>query len=143
MSLLIKNAQVWLWDSPANASSPTSCSHTIVARKWIAVSKEGRFIIPEDDSAALTAEDEMAYDSRIDAAGRLLLPGLIDSHIHVSMTGESIHFVDLKECYSIQKFVETVAAHINKHADLSWIIGVNWDQVWIRYWNLYFSDLTN
>ncbi|CAM9101259.1 unnamed protein product, partial [Ectocarpus fasciculatus] len=76
----------------------------------------------------LTDEQVQSYSACMDAAGRLLLPGLMDSHIHVSMTGESIHFVDLKECLSIEQLVVALKTHISLHSDLSWIVGVNWDQ---------------
>ena len=118
MSLLIKNATFWKWDTPVSDATPQSCAHSIISKKWIAVSKDGKFVFPDDDDAVLPVMEEQAYDTCIDAAGRLLLPGLIDAHIHVSMTGESIHFVDLKECRSIEQLVQTVEQHIQKHGEL-------------------------
>lgn len=129
MSLLIRNPTIWQWDTPAADSAPLTCSYSIVSKKWIAVDKQGRFQIPKDANEELTDEQVQSYSACMDAAGRLLLPGLMDSHIHVSMTGESIHFVDLKECLSIEQLVVALKNHISLHSDLSWIVGVNWDQV--------------
>lgn len=73
--------------------------------------------------------NEQEFEVCIDARNQLILPGLMDSHIHVSGTGESVAFLDLKECRSIEQLVSAVERHIAEHADISWIIGVNWDQV--------------
>jgi predicted amidohydrolase YtcJ len=59
----------------------------------------------------------------------MILPGLMDSHIHVALTGESAHYVDLSDCTSIDAMKTALAVHAKKHPGLPWIIGVNWDQV--------------
>ena len=129
MSILIKNATIWEWGE--GDISPHGSSYKIVPKKWLSVSKEGKFKIPTGIEAdrELTLTEEASYDTCVDASGRLLLPGLIDSHIHTSMTGESVHFVDLKDCRSIDQLVFALEVHMSKHTGLSWIIGVNWDQV--------------
>jgi predicted amidohydrolase YtcJ len=134
MSCLIKNATIWQWEG---AASPRGSAYRIVSKKWIAVTKEGRFQVPSDTEAGAGAgaeaeaglgADEDAYDVCIDAAGRLVLPGLIDSHIHVAMTGESVNFADLSGCRSVQQLADTLRTHIQTHPGLAWVIGVNWDQ---------------
>ena len=137
MSLLIRNPTLWQWDTLAPDSAPLTCNYSIVTKKWIAVDKQGRYQFPKDENEELSEEAVQSYSACMDAAGRLLLPGLMDSHIHVSMTGESIHFVDLKECYSIDQLVNALKNHISLHIDLNWIVGVNWDQVLLQYGGSY------
>lgn len=129
MSLLVKNASVWHWNTSTAGVSPQSVSHSVIRKKWIEVTENGRFLIPDDSETELTSEQEGAFSAIIDAVGRLILPGLVDAHIHVAMTGESVHFVDLKDCRSMEQLVNTVQSHIEKNMNLSWVIGVNWDQV--------------
>ena len=131
MSLLIKNASLWQWSTGVSKLTSSSCGYNIVFKRWIEVGIDGRFNFPKDSNDEEVIPAESNYSACIDAHGRLVLPGLIDSHIHVSMTGESIHFLDLKDCFSIEQLVDALQLHISNHGDLSWIIGVNWDQVWL------------
>lgn len=64
-----------------------------------------------------------------DAAGQLVLPGLMDAHLHVLMTGESAYYLDLQGCTSIAQLQRKLADHQEAHPELPWIVGVNWDQV--------------
>lgn len=68
------------------------------------------------------------YLEKIDCMGQCLIPGLMDSHIHVAMTGESKYFVDLQNCRSIEDLQEALRRHIEIHQDIHWIQGINWDQ---------------
>eukprot|EP01038_Epipyxis_sp_PR26KG_P013210 gene13210-17703_t len=64
----------------------------------------------------------------IDANRNLILPGLIDSHIHVGLTGESHYFVDLNDCYSIEDMQNKLKLHLLQYPHILWVQGVNWDQ---------------
>ena len=82
------------------------------------------------------------YNEIIDANNQLVIPGLMDSHIHVAMLGESKNFLNLKSCQSISDLQEQLKNHCEKYKDLSWIIGVNWDQTdFGRYPNRYDLDI--
>jgi len=68
---------------------------------------------------------------------------ITDSHIHVSMVGESQYFVDLRHCDSIDSLRNTLKAHMQMHPEneLPWIVGVNWDQTVLgRYPNRFDID---
>lgn len=81
------------------------------------------------------------YDKIIDCNNQLVISGMIDSHIHVSMLGESKNFLNLKSCRSIEDIQDLLRLHCYKHQDISWIIGINWDQTDIgRYPNRYDID---
>ena len=68
-----------------------------------------------------------------DAGGQLVLPGLIDAHLHVMLTGESAYYLDLQACTSIAQLQQMLASHMEAHPELPWVVGVNWDQVCLYY----------
>eukprot|EP01036_Dinobryon_divergens_P057552 gene57552-76834_t len=93
---------------------------------WMHI-RNGRIIIIEPESQP-PSDDTRMNCFEIDGGGYAILPGLMDSHIHVSMLGENQYFVDLSNCLSIESLQISVANHILKHPKLHWIIGVGWDQ---------------
>lgn len=68
------------------------------------------------------------YDEIIDCNNQLVIPGLMDAHIHVSMLGESKNYLNLKSCRSIHELQQLLKEHCERYKDISWIIGINWDQ---------------
>jgi hypothetical protein len=118
--LLIKNAVIWRWESPWNGNGVPG---------WFRVNDHGQICdltYFEGDSSEWIEPPESSSSSVIDAEGQLVLPGLIDSHIHVCMTGESTYFLNLSSCKSIEDMKENIRVHALNHPDLPWIIGVNW-----------------
>lgn len=93
---------------------------------------ESSHIIIEDGKITTISQSEPpfrdSFDLVLDAKGKLLLPGLIDAHIHVSMIGESSYFVDLSTCESIESLQSILAQKKEAFPDLPWIIGINWQQ---------------
>ena len=65
----------------------------------------------------------------IDGKNKVLLPGLIDSHGHVMMLGETLLQVDLRESESALDAAKMVRAYANSQQDLAWVIGRGWNQV--------------
>lgn len=51
-----------------------------------------------------------------------------DSHIHVSLLGESQHYVNLSSCHSIETIITALQLKIAEEPDLPFYIGFNWDQ---------------
>ena len=121
MRLIIRNATIWQWRGHGidKEGYPVTGFN-------ITVNESGRIKLFRRDEPI---PDEASYSTCIDGTGLVVLPGLHDAHIHVMKTGESVNFLDLKECHSIEELREALRRHIELHADLSWIIGVNWDQV--------------
>jgi hypothetical protein len=136
--LLIKNCYIWQWnedgcsnveleDEDGEENIERIISGELVPLRYLSVDHYGRI------SKLLTVSqeviDESLYETVIEARDRVILPGLMDAHIHVMHTGESAYYVDLSDCNSIAELQEAVRSHSLKNPRLPWIMGINWDQV--------------
>jgi predicted amidohydrolase YtcJ len=65
---------------------------------------------------------------RIDARGATIVPGLIDSHVHLRGFGESLEMLDLRGAKSAEAVVEMVRQEARKRVPGEWIRGRGWDQ---------------
>ena len=65
---------------------------------------------------------------KIDLQGRSVLPGLIDSHLHLASIGKSLEELDLKGIASLEEAVRLVADAASRSASDAWILGRGWDQ---------------
>ena len=76
----------------------------------------------------------------IDLQGKIVLPGFIDSHMHLDELGMSLNMVDLRGVRSIEELKEKVKEHAKKHG--TWVLGHGWDQElfeekrWPTRWDL-------
>ena len=52
---------------------------------------------------------------RIDAKGATIIPGLIDSHVHMRNLGDSLEILDLRDAKSEQEIAEMVAKAARSH----------------------------
>ncbi|MET0588035.1 MAG: amidohydrolase [Novosphingobium sp.] len=67
-------------------------------------------------------------DYMIDGKGKVLMPGMIDSHVHVMDLGLSTLSLDLSDTKSLQEAQSKVAAWAAAHPDKPWLIGFGWNQ---------------
>ncbi|MDX2178352.1 MAG: amidohydrolase [Bryobacteraceae bacterium] len=65
---------------------------------------------------------------RIDAKGAAVIPGLIDSHVHMRSLGDMLETMDLRGVSSIEEIAKRVAAKAASLPKGTWIRGRNWDQ---------------
>jgi len=63
-----------------------------------------------------------------DGGGKVLLPGMIDSHVHVMAVGLAQLTLDLSETKSLAEAQARIAAYAAAHPDRPWIIGRGWNQ---------------
>jgi predicted amidohydrolase YtcJ len=67
----------------------------------------------------------------IDAAGRLVLPGFNDSHVHFLSGGLGLENVNLKDAPSREEFARRIADRAAALPEGEWVTGGNWDdQAW-------------
>lgn len=67
-------------------------------------------------------------DFKVDGKGRIMLPGMIDSHGHVMSLGFSALTLDMTSAKSLPEALAMVGAYARAHPDRPWIIGRGWNQ---------------
>jgi predicted amidohydrolase YtcJ len=96
------------------------------ARSWagaVAV-RDGRIVVVGDDHDVrhlIGAGTEV-----VDLAGKLLLPGFQDSHVHPVLGGLTMRSCDLHHLEQAQEYVDAVADYAAANPDRAWITGGGW-----------------
>ncbi|WP_063736259.1 amidohydrolase [Streptomyces sp. RTd22] len=62
----------------------------------------------------------------VDLAGRLLLPGFQDAHVHPLGAGIELGQCHLGDSTDAREYLRRVAAYADQHRDLAWITGGGW-----------------
>ncbi|MFF2041482.1 amidohydrolase [Kitasatospora sp. NPDC058170] len=62
----------------------------------------------------------------VDLAGRLLIPGFQDAHVHAVYGGTELAECDLSETVGVSDYLRRVAEFAAAHPDRSWITGSGW-----------------
>lgn len=134
--LLIYNICIWRWHKDDELqflkTLPSNEGYVTLPSSWMLL-QHGKILsicqhLPHSQTHIPPPLEDKRYKI-LDGKGLLVIPGLIDSHIHVSYTGESLNFfVNLSHCESISDIQESIKLHMEKFPDLKWIVGVNWEQ---------------
>jgi predicted amidohydrolase YtcJ len=64
----------------------------------------------------------------IDAAGKLLLPGFNDAHVHFIDGGMQLDQVQLNDATSLQEFSRRIGEQAKKTPKDEWVLGGDWDE---------------
>jgi hypothetical protein len=67
-------------------------------------------------------------DYKLDGQGRVMLPGMIDSHGHVAGLGFSALTLDLSETKSLTEALTKIGDYAKANPDRPWILGRGWNQ---------------
>ena len=89
--------------------------------------RKGRLAMVGDDEAALALRTE---DTRlIDLGGRCVLPGFVDSHMHLIITGIARAQLDLRGVRSLEEIVQRGRAFLaeNRLEEDEWVLGYGFD----------------
>lgn len=100
--------------------------HTVDAARsragWVAVS-DGRIVaVGQADVDALVGPSTEV----VDLAGRLLLPGFQDAHVHAVSGGIELGRCDLVGAATAEQCRRGVRAYADAHPGLGWIVGGGW-----------------
>lgn len=115
-SLVIINAKIWTGDS----NTPRAEAAAIKDDKFIAVGSQ------KEIEKFINEKTEV-----IDAKGNLIVPGLIDSHIHFIEGGFHLASVQLRDASTPKEFIERIKSFANSIDPGTWITGGDWDhELW-------------
>ena len=109
--VIITNARVWTVDP----ERPTAEAVAIIKDRIVAVG-----------TAAEMDQWRGSSTQEIDGAGKLLLPGFNDAHVHFRSGGEQLGNVDLKDSTSQQEFRDLIAKRAERFPN-EWVTGGDWD----------------
>jgi predicted amidohydrolase YtcJ len=99
------------------------------ARKIICLDEAGStttWVGIEDGVIAGTGNGDPPEAREIIRSEGVVIPGMIDAHVHLTTTGIYRRGLDLRECRSVPALLEQVAKFLET-ADSNWIIGGNFD----------------
>ncbi len=65
---------------------------------------------------------------KVDGKGRVMVPGMIDAHVHVMDTGFARLTLDLSGARSLDEALLLVRGYVAAHPDRPWIEGTGWNQ---------------
>ena len=88
--------------------------------------RDGRIAFVGNDRGALTLVGPRT--TRLDLAGRTVIPGMIDAHGHLMNLGKALRTVDLTGTRSYQEVIDRVAVRARTVPVGAWILGRGWDQ---------------
>jgi predicted amidohydrolase YtcJ len=109
--LLLYNGRVWTVDD----ARPTAQAVAVTGGRITAVGTD-------EEVRALAAPSTTV----IDLKGRLLLPGLIDNHVHFISGGLQLQSVDLRAASSMREFARLIAERARRSPG-RWITGGDWN----------------
>lgn len=74
--------------------------------------------------------DEGIVDGKklIDLGGRTVVPGFIDSHVHLVEMARSRLGLDLGWCSSVGEVLDAVKQEVGRKPRGEWVVGYNWDE---------------
>jgi len=114
-------------DGPADLLLVNGAVYTVdAARRWaqaVAV-RAGRIVAvgSDDDVAALRG----AASEVVDLAGRMVVPGFQDAHVHPVAAGVDLLRCSLYDVDGAEAYVAAVRAYADAHPDEAWILGGGW-----------------
>ncbi|HXZ31897.1 MAG TPA: amidohydrolase family protein [Terriglobales bacterium] len=111
--LIITNANVWTGDE----AHPTAQAVAVLGDRIVAVGSNAEILLWRGTET-----------KKIDAGGKLLLPGFNDAHVHFIDGGRQLDSVQLNDATSTDQFVRRIAEQVKKTPKGEWILGGDWDE---------------
>jgi predicted amidohydrolase YtcJ len=103
--------------------------HTVDANDFTATGvaiKDGRFVaVGSDDEVKNLAGLGSTVE---DLGGATVIPGMIDGHNHLLMTGQILNQIQLYDCRSMRDILDRVAERAKQLPPGAWILGRGWDE---------------
>ncbi|WP_209347006.1 amidohydrolase [Pontixanthobacter sp. CEM42] len=134
---MIKHLLTTLAASAAVIATPAFADTLIDNVQGIAIGEDGkveRFValwVDDDGRIAQVlqrGDEKPVTDYRYDGQGRYLIPGLIDSHLHVMGIGFGALTLDLSDTNSLEEAQAKIAEYAAANPGRRWILGRGWNQ---------------
>ncbi len=106
--LALVNARIWTGDP-------------VKPNARVALIRDGVFVFIGDEAPA-----DFEADRTIDAHGQRVLPGLIDTHVHLSGAAEGLAILDLRGAESREALLDRVRTSAGELERDEWLIGRGW-----------------
>jgi predicted amidohydrolase YtcJ len=111
--LIIRNAKVWTVDT----RQPTAQAVAVLGDRIVAVGASNDIEVWHGDHTRV-----------IDAAGKLLVPGFNDAHVHFVSGGLALDSVHLNDAGSAEDFARRIRERAQSTPKGEWISGGDWDE---------------
>lgn len=111
--LIIANAKIWTVD----ATQPQAQAVAVLQDRIVAVGSNSAVDAWRGPNTKV-----------IDAAGKLLLPGFNDAHVHFVSGGEQLDNVQLKDVTNPEEFARRIGERAKITPKGEWVLGGNWDE---------------
>ena len=123
--LIIKNANIYTMDLTIPEIQAKKYDFTVIDNGYVAV-KDGKIIGVGEGYDESFAGPETVIE---DAEGKVVMPGLIDSHMHAMFAGMDLKNVDLKDCNSKEEMMALIKERADQVEDGTWIKGAAWNEL--------------
>lgn len=110
--LVVKNAQIWTGDSLGSEAQALAIKDDKII-----------FVGKNEEVEVLIGKNTQI----IDAEGKLVTPGFIDSHIHFQEGSFALASVQLRDANTKEKFIRKIADFAKTQPKGAWITGGTWD----------------
>src|SRR6476469_6641070 len=119
----------------AKATDDAPATMLVLGRIWTADSHRPSaeaVAVRDDKIIGVGSRDELEHfhgkkTRVIDAGGGMIVPGLIDSHIHLIDGGLQLASVQLRDAKTRDEFVRRIGEYARKQPKGAWITGGDWD----------------
>jgi predicted amidohydrolase YtcJ len=102
------------------------------ARSYQALAIESGRITRVGDSTDLRTYAAERAIPVIDLNGRVVLPGAIDTHFHLTLTGMHLASVDFSGCRSVDEVLQVLREHVSRGGHGRWIVGKGLEEFNLR-----------
>lgn len=123
--LIIKNATVYTMDLSIPEIQSGNYDFTVIEKGYVAV-KDGKIIaVGEEPEKGLTGPETVVED----AAGKVVMPGMIDSHMHAMFAAMDLKNVKLDTCKSKNEMLELLSNKAKEVPAGTWIKGYAFNEL--------------
>ncbi len=123
--LVLKNAKIYTVDLKIPEIQAGNYDFTTIDNGYVAV-KDGKII---GVGSGLDESFIGEMTEVVDAEGKTLIPGLVDSHMHAMWAGMDLLNVNLKDCKTLDEMLGLIKERVDQVPEGTWIKGAAWNEL--------------